>query len=210
MKKFQELDEEKKSRILEAALLEFAEEGYEKASTNNIVKQAGIGKGMLFYYFKNKKQLYHYLVEYSLTIMQEEYMSEIDISETDFIERMKEVTRLKWEVYVKHPAVFRFASTFFLSDMDELPERLKEQYASLQENGYALIYKDIDYTLFREDVSSEKLFQIIQYFLGGYEERLRIELKQQLIQLSDFDSYVKEFFEYLDVLKVTFYKEERQ
>ncbi|WP_347861401.1 TetR family transcriptional regulator [Salimicrobium sp. PL1-032A] len=45
MKKFDMLEEEKKTRVLEAALLEFAEEGYEKASTNNIVKQAGSAKG---------------------------------------------------------------------------------------------------------------------------------------------------------------------
>ena len=54
MEKFNSLDEEKRQKILDAALMEFAEHGYEKASTNRIVKEAGIGKGMLFYYFKSK------------------------------------------------------------------------------------------------------------------------------------------------------------
>ncbi|SIS49283.1 TetR/AcrR family transcriptional regulator [Salimicrobium flavidum] len=209
MKKFETLEEEKKRRILEASLFEFAEEGYEKASTNNIVKEAGIGKGMLFYYFKNKKQLYHYLVEYSLRTIQEQYFSRIDTDEPDFIERMKKVTRLKWEVYLENLAVFQFSSTLFLSDMSGLPERLLSQYKKLQEDGFALLYKDIDLTLFRKDVSRDKLFHIIQYFLGGYEERLKNELKGQSVQAIDFEKYVKEFFEYLDVLKVTFYEEER-
>ncbi|WP_347861400.1 hypothetical protein U0355_12200 [Salimicrobium sp. PL1-032A] len=137
-------------------------------------------------------------------------MAHIDIEQTDFIERMKEATRLKWTVYLNNPAIFQFASMFFTSDMSEVPERLKEQYSKMQENGYAFMYKGIDYSLFREDVSSEKLFHIIQYFLAGYEERLRMEVKRKMIELSDFDAYVEEFFEYLDILKVTFYKEEKQ
>lgn len=209
MKKFETLEEEKQHRILEASLLEFAKEGYEKASTNNIVREAGIGKGMLFYYFKNKKQLYHYLVEHSLHIIHEQYFSGIDTEEADFIERMKKVTRLKWEVYLENPAVFQFTSTLFLSDMSNLPERLLTQYKKLQEDGFALLYKDVDLTLFRKDVSRDKLFHIIQYFLGGYEERLKKELKDQPVTSIDFEGYVQEFFDYLDVLKVTFYEEER-
>ncbi|MTI95494.1 MAG: TetR/AcrR family transcriptional regulator [Firmicutes bacterium] len=31
-----------------------------------MVKEASIGEGMLFYYFGSKKELFHYLIEYSL------------------------------------------------------------------------------------------------------------------------------------------------
>ena len=49
------LPDGKRQRILDAAIREFAEHGYDKASTNSIVKEAGIAKGLLFHYFGSKK-----------------------------------------------------------------------------------------------------------------------------------------------------------
>lgn len=63
---FESLPAEKKKRILIAALKEFSEKGYEQASTNSIVKEAGISKGILFHYFKTKRDLYLYVVLYRI------------------------------------------------------------------------------------------------------------------------------------------------
>ncbi|MTI56255.1 MAG: TetR/AcrR family transcriptional regulator [Geosporobacter ferrireducens] len=41
---------------------EFVEKGYDKASTDRIIQRAEISKSLLFYYFKNKKGLFLYLV----------------------------------------------------------------------------------------------------------------------------------------------------
>ena len=52
---FMNLDENKSKKIIDAAMNEFIRSGYERASTNVIVKEAGISKGSLFNYFTNKK-----------------------------------------------------------------------------------------------------------------------------------------------------------
>ncbi|MGM0445781.1 MAG: TetR/AcrR family transcriptional regulator, partial [Bacillota bacterium] len=62
-KTFFNLSEEKKNKIIEAALKEFSLNDYNSASTNNIVKDAGISKGSMYQYFDNKKDLYLYLLE---------------------------------------------------------------------------------------------------------------------------------------------------
>ena len=54
LEKFDNLEKEKKERILESAMAEFNIHGYTGASTNNIVKNAEISKGSLFNYFENK------------------------------------------------------------------------------------------------------------------------------------------------------------
>ena len=56
-KVFNELEKEKQDRIIEAAIKEFAEYGYENGSTNRIVKECGISKGSLFKYFENKEDI---------------------------------------------------------------------------------------------------------------------------------------------------------
>lgn len=55
---FKNIDEEKRGRIINSALEEFSKNSFDKASTNIIVKNAGISKGSLFHYFKNKQELY--------------------------------------------------------------------------------------------------------------------------------------------------------
>ena len=83
--KFENVEVEKKRVILNAALKEFADKGYEQASTNQIVKDAGIGKGMLFYYFTSKKKLYSYLVDYCIEVLEKEYLEQVDYSHTDLL-----------------------------------------------------------------------------------------------------------------------------
>ena len=62
---FENLSEEKKSRILNAAFEVFGKYGYHKASINDIAKLACISKASLFYYFENKESLYFYLHDFA-------------------------------------------------------------------------------------------------------------------------------------------------
>jgi len=56
--KSQKLPARNKSLILRAALREFAQEGFAGARTDAIAKAAGVNIALIFYYFKNKEQLY--------------------------------------------------------------------------------------------------------------------------------------------------------
>ena len=76
--KFLNMDKEKQDRIINAAIKEFAQKGYDNASTNEIVKEAGISKGLLFHYFQNKKQLYLFLYEHMIDILMEKIMEKIN------------------------------------------------------------------------------------------------------------------------------------
>lgn len=49
---------QRKDLVMEAALDEFTTNDYEKASLNNIIKSAGISKGVFYYHFENKEVLY--------------------------------------------------------------------------------------------------------------------------------------------------------
>lgn len=55
---FVNLADEKQQAIIKAAISEFASQGYQKASCNNVVRAAGISKGSLFQYFGSKEALF--------------------------------------------------------------------------------------------------------------------------------------------------------
>ncbi|MBN1343319.1 MAG: TetR/AcrR family transcriptional regulator [Phycisphaerae bacterium] len=56
--RFERLDPVKRDAILEAARQEFAAHGFERASCNRIIAQAGLSKGSFYYYFHSKDDLY--------------------------------------------------------------------------------------------------------------------------------------------------------
>lgn len=205
---FNSLDDAKQKRILNAALQEFAVNGYKRASTNQIVKSAGIGKGMLFYYFKNKKELYQYLIGHAINVMTEEFFSLIDRKEPDFIERLKQIARVKAAYLHGNPNVSNFIASVFLNDEVKLPEDLESRLNETKKVGNSMLYENIDPTLFRDDVDVEKAFKLIRWSIQGYQNELMNHFKGQQTASFDLQPYWDEFYEYLDVLKTSFYKNE--
>ncbi|GAB3046901.1 TetR/AcrR family transcriptional regulator [Virgibacillus ainsalahensis] len=204
---FKNLDTQKQKRILNAAMKEFAENGYEKASTNQIVKSAGIGKGMLFHYFNNKKDLYHYLIDYAINILLHEYIYLIDTKERDFIERLKQIAQVKWEYQQENPNVSNFISVVYLNEEEEIPAELHAHLIEFQKKGNAMIYENIDKSLFRNDINVDKAFQLIRWSIEGYQNELMAHFKDKKIAYVDLTPYWDEFYEYLDVLKTSFYNQ---
>lgn len=93
--KFKRLEQGKREKIINAAMAEFALRGYEKASTNEIVKKAGISKGLLFHYFRNKKQLFLFLFDYGIEIFADEIYSKFDKNERRLFAIIMQVTKIK-------------------------------------------------------------------------------------------------------------------
>ena len=63
---FFNLPKEKQLRIINAGFEVFGKNEYKRAVTDDIAAKAGISKGLLFYYFGNKKALYMYFIIISL------------------------------------------------------------------------------------------------------------------------------------------------
>ncbi len=59
---FFNLADDKRAKILDVALDEFADNDYVNASISRIVARAGIAKGSFYQYFEDKEDLYTYLV----------------------------------------------------------------------------------------------------------------------------------------------------
>lgn len=66
MKKTQELI---RNEILQTAAKEFSENGYDPANINVIALKAGIGKGTIYNYFANKKELYLETIKHTIQLI---------------------------------------------------------------------------------------------------------------------------------------------
>ncbi|KLU62802.1 HTH-type transcriptional regulator BetI [Peptococcaceae bacterium CEB3] len=85
-------------RQFEAALRAFSTNGYKKASASDIANAGGISKAMVFHYFGSKKALYLYLIEFCSNMFKTEMNDNLDITVTDFFDRIKMITVLRFHL----------------------------------------------------------------------------------------------------------------
>jgi AcrR family transcriptional regulator len=51
------ISDDKKNLLMNSAIKEFVERGFDKASYNKIIERSGLSKGTVYYYFENKESL---------------------------------------------------------------------------------------------------------------------------------------------------------
>lgn len=203
--KFLSIDEEKRERVINAALKEFALKGYTAASTNEIAKEAAISKGLVFHYFKSKKDLYFFLYDYTLEVINKELRGTVDLLETDLFVRMQQITRLKMSVFDKYPSMMDFMKSVYLEDSEEVKKDLLERIHSLSMSEYGQLFTGIDKTKFKDGVSPERAINVILWTLEGMGEQYKDRIKLTGGAL-DLDEIMDEFDQYMDLFKATFYK----
>jgi len=91
-----------RARILEAATREFALYGTGGARVDRIAAQSGANKGMLYYYFKDKDDLFRAVLErvYEDIRKAEQELRLVDLPPVEAISRLVEFT---WHYYLQHP-----------------------------------------------------------------------------------------------------------
>lgn len=201
------MDEEKRNKIINSAIDEFAKLPYAKASTNNIVKNAGISKGLLFHYFGNKKDLYEKLIKFVLNKLADEITEQINWDETDVFNRIKQVVIFKMKLGQQYPRMFDFVFKMLSNTNANSAEeiiKLYEKYGIDVAGIMADLYtKNIDYSKFRDQSSIDKSINIIRWTLEKYAEEYIMMVGD--IKDFDFPKAAEAIDVYIDVLKKAFY-----
>lgn len=204
--KFLDIKPEKQERIINAALKEFSQKGFEKASTNEIVKNAEISKGLLFHYFHNKKELFLFLYDYSLDVVTKEFFEKVDFSERDLFTRFRQMSLLKLELIKKYPEMLDFVLTAYLEESTEVKSELNANNMERLNSIYIRIFQDIDTTRFKDGIDVKRAIQIFTWTMEGYSLQKQKELKIRHYDEIDADEMFREIDIYVDLLKGCFYK----
>lgn len=204
--KFLNLDQEKQDRIINAAIKEFAQKGYDNASTNEIVKEAGISKGLLFHYFGNKKKMYLFVFDHFYEILVDEFYKKINLQERDIFKRVRQAVSVKMELLNKYPDLFNFLSVAVMEDSKEVKLELDQRIKQLSKNNIGKLYEGIDLSLFRDDLDVQKALKIIFWTFEQFSEELIQRAKLTPTHEINYDEAIKETEEYYEVLMKAFYK----
>lgn len=99
--------EQRKQEILQAAVHVYVAKGYAAANLSDVAEQAGLAHGLVYYYFKNKKQLFRELYEYMMDRSLQYTMAYFE-QNAPVLEQFKNYALLNCERVVKDPQTQRF------------------------------------------------------------------------------------------------------
>ena len=107
--KFWDLNKIKQRSMISGALKVFSRDGFRHASTDEIVAEAGISKGLLFHYFYNKTGLYEFLAEYCARFALVELNSGIaKAGPLPYFEMQRRITAAECAVMSRYPYLYLF------------------------------------------------------------------------------------------------------
>ena len=173
-----------KERILLSAIKEFGYRGYSAASTNAIVQDAGVSKGLLFHYYGNKEKLFSACVDYVFRQIGEYFREHLGFPDADIFDRMKFWLRVKMDFCRDNPLLMGLAIKLwdtgyrqevaqFIQDLTgAVPDGESRRYASeFPEVSYALLIKDADVAKYDNDVELERVVDYVWILLNACWDR---------------------------------------
>lgn len=192
-------------KIINCAFEVFSKNDLEKASTNQIVKLAGISRGLLYHYFKDKQDLYDFLIFIAMKVGVVEMNEKINWDEQDFIKRMIMVTRIRFEIMSRYPYMTSFFQKYtYQLNKNELRELYDELNPGMREKFYSY---NLDFSRLKEGVEKDKMIKVVRWTVKGKVAEWN-EKKQAGEKVADVNAVIAECIDYLEFLRNVFYRKE--
>lgn len=164
--KFFDLKKEKQDSMINAALKVFALNGYRHASTDDIVREAGISKGLLFHYFTNKLGVYRFIYDYSVRYMSLELSMHVKPGEKDFFEVFRQIQTAKMNAMKEYPYMEQFLMRSAYEDMSEALQVIGEK-RDIYTDAFSKVYEQIDFRTVPPVVEGRKLYRFLDHAVKG-------------------------------------------
>ena len=204
---FAHLPLERQQQIIHAGLVEFAERGYELASTNRIAQGAGISKGALFKYFYDKETLFLHvcdvcLQEYAATIPQ----GPVD----DLFSFFRSRTLFKMRFMRERPLTYQLLARIAKEPAHPVYAKAMGAQLVLGQQYMAGLQEALPSGVLRDGVTWRHVLDLVTWIVLGLQEQFKDSLPDTVgddFELS-YQSMMDELDVFLDILKSGIYRKE--
>lgn len=174
-----------KEIIINVALEEFAQNGYQAASTNVICKKAKISKGLLYHYYGSKENIYLSVIRHFIDRFKENITVHIEDSNKKGIDYISEYFNAKFKFYGENPQYSKLILNLLLNNNIEGARVLANEFEDYNNSLLYQIIKNID---FNPKFDRNKAFELIIMIGSKLEEKHMkdIEYKDTHIVLEEF------------------------
>ncbi|HWR61629.1 MAG TPA: TetR/AcrR family transcriptional regulator [Clostridia bacterium] len=201
---FKNLPESRREYILKVCIEEFAVNGYEKTSTNTIVKKLGISKGVLFLYFNSKKNLFLYIVDYLMERLTDKFFEYFPVQRPiKFIDIFNHMGDFYYILLSEDP----FIIMFFMEALLNTPAELRAEVDIRHNQTHELLMDKMYISNMRKDIDIQMVLDLVHmasYHVG------QLMLREYGGDLDYFkrnaDRYIVIFNQYVDIIKYGVYE----
>ena len=198
--KFFALPREKQDRIINAGFHVFSRNSYKKSPVQEIAVEAGISKSLLFFYFRNKKELYLYLWRRVEELVLET-LDNSDIAGTkDIFDMMYRSLKIKVTLIKDYPDIMNFSVKAYYEDDPDVRDDIRKRvnpYTNLTTNKRM---PHLDPKDFKEGLDLGKMYREIYMASEGY----LWQVSQQ--RNINADKVIRDYKEMVDFWRVLFLK----
>ncbi|AFA49983.1 TetR/AcrR family transcriptional regulator [Acetobacterium woodii] len=198
---FEKIPDQKKVAIIQSGIAEFSKKSYMDASTDEITKNCGISKGILFHYFDNKKNFYLYCLEFALKKL---LIDPQRTDQTDFYGIIFSYADEKFKLCQKYPNEMRLvnmAAREMSAKIGEEKNALMIRYMiSTRKKSQAIMAKAIA-TITLKDIDKEKFENAMTLYLGAIINKYLERYQETPALFFEHSAEIKtEIKEYLDFM----------
>ncbi len=192
--KFFDLKKEKQDRMINAALKIFAQNGYGHASTDDIVKEAGISKGLLFHYFTSKIGLYAFIYDYSAKYVVLEMTSSVDRTVNDYFGLHLQLWNARNNVMKSYPYMIAFLNSVEDENVIEALNEISDK-RSIVSDKVREYFAHANMATLKSGMDPAMMDEMIGYVAAGLLKKM---LREDELHI---DGFYKELKRYIDELR---------
>jgi len=203
--KLLDLTPQRRDAILNVALQEFTLKGFDNASTNLIAKGAGISKALMFHYINNKQDLFLFVYDYFTELLYKEYFMQMDFTEKDIFDRLRQSYLLQIELIKQYPRIFDYNKLSVATNSEEVNKALENRSNKKQSSCDHQIFDMIDVSKFRAGLNIDKCKQFIFWSNIGFTNQILDDIRDSGTSNLDYKHIIATLDEYFDELRKIFY-----
>jgi AcrR family transcriptional regulator len=126
-------DENKRKLIVQTAIRLFSEQPFHRVRLDDVAEAAGVGKGTVYIYFKNKEELYYSLVYEGLAELVERCRNRIAEHPTNYRENFLAIIEGLADHAVHHPQLFEIMRTVAIPDASSPWDAKRREFCEVME-----------------------------------------------------------------------------
>lgn len=154
-----------KDAILNSSLVFFKDAPFQKVSTNDIVTHAGVSKGLLFHYFKDKRTLYLTLYEHIWDNIKHHVLHDDQMNDPNLFVRLNHFFYSQRAYLLHHSDEAQFLKRVHLTSDESIVKKRTHIYQSTQNQFYKRIFDHIDTGLFKSDLDLQDAYKVLVWTL---------------------------------------------
>lgn len=124
----------------------------------------------------------------------------VDLSETDFFLRLKQLAYIRLDFFLEYPNLWGFLYSAYYEGHADIAPLIKEKNSTLLKAAYSGSAADIDWGKLKKGISPDKAIEIVTWLAEGFMRKLPESSNLPSKELFN------QFDEYMECLKTGFYE----